>query len=933
MEFISRADFEYPKSDPIMYPDNSLCVDMNVDSDDEAPVNRPAKDLPLSPNFGPGLWSKSPTDFYNSGSSHACSGNSRPEGRIAPSSVGGERRSSRLNASAAVFEQHRVDGFHHRLQAASGHVATQHRAPMPYNHTNYYQCPGSCLPLPWNRHSNGLHNAMHLAAAAAAAGPLFLSPSALLQPQLLHQRFMSASRRAAGGPVNDWARMVEESQRSQADSAKSDGAPAGNSGTLKPGTLKPEFKRGFIFLCNWRTVSDVLQHKTVGLPEEHAMIKELHKLDADFDHLEVAFFLFNLTTRHLHGVFRPLNSFADTVSDPNIFDGKFPVQWKFSIWGEHRFLPEERFPDFLNKSSNRMMSLTKDQVAELIQVFGKYGEVQGATFGNSGHATQPLNINKPQLRKGEDAVTIADQPSTPWAKLFHQSMIVQKLLKRGSLPRDFSSQHIRNLREVASTDDIKPGTFVIALSKRWCEWMYGMVTSTDPEVMREQHRYDGLDKRYAVMREDGIEWRYSWRSICVINREEGSNNAHLQRIGDICAYRLDKQVNFWRKRDDDAKFENRCEDLIRGVFEPCGSERPGSPIGRMVENFTSWAAADTTSNFPAEVPVWKPAMSPSSSFSLTDLSDIIGSKERSPDNRSEMSLCSDRDELSSPKRSPGKKSLNSLREKARKKEWETSFMMEKKKLKPIGTSAGKGNAVTRPSPGAERAALGAAPGTPASGNVGTACDPGATNTTNNDKNNQPELLPHQRQRYLRRNDGAVAAAAVGEGPIASPSQRQRSTRRPKAQQIFNYTNFQNNNPALADGLSALSLLNVAATAAANSTSGGAAVSREDGAETPTVDGVNLDITLADPSKPGEENSPALASASSPVTPDWSVSSLAPSLTSAASVNNTANNERLGIDKSIMDHLTEWKLSDMSEDIGTGEWGSLLSGWSTPLPPA
>lgn len=129
-------------------------------------------------------------------------------------------------------------------------------------------------------------------------------------------------------------------------------------------------QNSFVFLANKISVGEVFSRQLFGLPSDRN--NYLQQL-SDIVPGKSLLFLFNMTTRVLHGIFVP-TCLAGAYIEPTAWRGKFPVQIRFSLFygydgGQPLLLHEKFFPDFLGCEYNKCRKLDKKQTEQLVTAF------------------------------------------------------------------------------------------------------------------------------------------------------------------------------------------------------------------------------------------------------------------------------------------------------------------------------------------------------------------------------------------------------------------------------------------------------------------------------------------------------------------------------------------------------------------------------------
>jgi len=168
---------------------------------------------------------------------------------------------------------------------------------------------------------------------------------------------------------------------------------------------------GMMFVCNSDTYEECLKIKLLGLPKQY--LKNVQGLKAE----QSALFLFNMSTRLLHGVFEPTESGGENLnrqawnrseeiaSVPGIraAGSRYPAQIPFVPVFEFNPLPEQAFRHMFS-DGNRIRKLDLDQVSEILRLFiqhhtkrvGKKKASNGPVVINASSAHKPNPWKKPK---------------------------------------------------------------------------------------------------------------------------------------------------------------------------------------------------------------------------------------------------------------------------------------------------------------------------------------------------------------------------------------------------------------------------------------------------------------------------------------------------------------------------------------------------------
>lgn len=153
-------------------------------------------------------------------------------------------------------------------------------------------------------------------------------------------------------------------------------------------------QNSFIFLANKISEGEVFNRQLFGLPSDRN--NYLEKL-SDVLPGKSLLFMFNMTTRVLHGIFVPTCP-ASAYIEPSAWRGKFPVQIRFSLYYGPLMLSERFFPDFLGCEYNKCRKLDKKQTEQLVTAFLTVGSVFPPPVPEGWTSVQPPRQQRPFFR-------------------------------------------------------------------------------------------------------------------------------------------------------------------------------------------------------------------------------------------------------------------------------------------------------------------------------------------------------------------------------------------------------------------------------------------------------------------------------------------------------------------------------------------------------
>eukprot|EP01084_Bolivina_argentea_P116556 207081_1 len=129
------------------------------------------------------------------------------------------------------------------------------------------------------------------------------------------------------------------------------------------------FKDGMMFICSNETYAECVDIKLLGLPKQYLrLVKELNPDKS-------ALFLFNMTERMLHGVFKAtgngeenINPIAWSRNKHNARFSPFPAQIPFRVVYEFKPLPESSFRHMFH-DGNRIRKLDESETKEILNLY------------------------------------------------------------------------------------------------------------------------------------------------------------------------------------------------------------------------------------------------------------------------------------------------------------------------------------------------------------------------------------------------------------------------------------------------------------------------------------------------------------------------------------------------------------------------------------
>ena len=142
-----------------------------------------------------------------------------------------------------------------------------------------------------------------------------------------------------------------------------------NNNNEDPWDIISSFKDGMMFICSNETYSECMEIKLLGLPKQY--LKLVRELNPD----KSALFLFNMTERMLHGVFKAtdrgsenINPIAWSRNKQHARFSPFPAQIPFRVVYEFKPLPEASFRHMFH-DGNRIRKLDEKETKEILTLY------------------------------------------------------------------------------------------------------------------------------------------------------------------------------------------------------------------------------------------------------------------------------------------------------------------------------------------------------------------------------------------------------------------------------------------------------------------------------------------------------------------------------------------------------------------------------------